>query len=72
MIELALYQGGKRLTSRMALNCNNIALEHALKSIGVERQAYYSGTFIGNHVHKCLQVISSTHIYIYPRKENVT
>ena len=32
------------------------ALDAALASFNVERQAYYSGTFVGNHVHRCLQV----------------
>lgn len=32
------------------------ALDTALASFHVERQAYYSGTFIGNHVHRCLKV----------------
>jgi hypothetical protein len=32
------------------------ALDAALKSFKVERQAYYGGTFVGNHVHKCLKV----------------
>ena len=32
------------------------ALDDALASFNVERQAYYSGSFIGNHVHRCLQV----------------
>ena len=32
------------------------ALDTALASFHVERQAFYSGTFIGNHVHRCLQV----------------
>ena len=27
------------------------ALDSALSSFNVERQAYYSGTFVGNHVH---------------------
>ena len=31
-------------------------LEAALKSFNVERQAYYSGTFVGNHVHRALKV----------------
>ena len=31
-------------------------LEKALSEMGVERQAYYSGTFVGNHVHKCCKV----------------
>lgn len=32
------------------------ALDRALASFNVERQAYYSGTFVGNHVHACLKV----------------
>jgi hypothetical protein len=28
-------------------------LDQALKSFHVQREAYYGGTFIGNHVHKC-------------------
>lgn len=32
------------------------ALEEALQSCGVERQAYHGGSFVGNHVHKCLRV----------------
>ena len=32
------------------------ALDTALSSFNVERQAYYSGTFVGNHVHRCLKV----------------
>lgn len=31
-------------------------LDKALASFHVERQAYYSGTFVGNHVHRCLKV----------------
>jgi hypothetical protein len=33
------------------------ALDGALKSFKVERQAYYGGTFVGNHVHKTLKVL---------------
>ena len=29
-------------------------LDKALSTFCVERQAYYSGTFVGNHVHRCL------------------
>jgi len=29
-------------------------LDTALKSFNVERQAYYSGSFVGNHVHRTL------------------
>ena len=32
------------------------SLDKALSSFNVERQAYYSGTFVGNHVHRCLKV----------------
>lgn len=31
-------------------------LDNVLSSFNVQRQAYYSGTFVGNHVHRCLQV----------------
>ncbi len=31
-------------------------LQLALNSFNVEKQAYYSGTFVGNHVHRTLQV----------------
>lgn len=36
------------------------ALDAALASFHVERQAYYSGTFVGNHVHRCLKVKTHT------------
>lgn len=32
------------------------ALDTALASFNVRRQAFYSGTFIGNHVHRTLEV----------------
>ena len=32
------------------------ALDNALASFHVKRQAYYSGTFVGNHVHRALKV----------------
>eukprot|EP00731_Ephydatia_muelleri_P002046 Em0001g2046a len=32
------------------------ALDTALASFHVQRQAYYSGTFVGNHVHKALKL----------------
>ena len=32
------------------------ALDKALSSFNVHRQAYYGGTFIGNHVHRTLMV----------------
>ena len=33
-----------------------VAINKSLVAIGVERQAYHGGSFIGNHVHKCLKV----------------
>ena len=33
-------------------------LDNVLSSFHVERQAYYSGTFVGNHVHNCLKVFN--------------
>ena len=38
------------------------ALDTALSSFNVERQAYYSGTFVGNHVHRCLKVLWQTQV----------
>ena len=32
------------------------ALDDALALFHVEREAYYNGTFVGNHVHRCLKV----------------
>lgn len=32
------------------------ALERALASFNVQHQAYYSGSFVGNHVHRTLKV----------------
>ena len=32
------------------------SLEATLSHLHVERQAYHGGTFVGNHVHKLLQV----------------
>ena len=32
-------------------------LEEALKTFNVERQAYWSGAFVGNHVHRILKVM---------------
>ena len=37
------------------------ALDNALASFSVERQAYYSGTLVGNHVNRCLKVHTCTH-----------
>ena len=35
-------------------------LDKALSSFNVQRQAYYSGPFVGNHVHRCLKVLTQT------------
>ena len=34
-------------------------LEEVLQSIRVQRQAYYSGAFVGNHIHRCCEVIKA-------------
>ena len=39
------------------------ALDATLASFNVERQAYYSGTFVGNHVNTCLKVRSTMHTH---------
>lgn len=40
------------------------SLETTMSEFHVQRQAYYSGSFIGNHVHRTLKVIP-TYIYSY-------
>ena len=37
-------------------------LDVALQSFNVERQSYFGGAFIGNHVHKSLQVLKYAHV----------
>ena len=32
------------------------SLDESLKELNIQRQAYHGGTFVGNHVHKLLQV----------------
>ena len=32
------------------------SLDEALSSFNVQRQAYHGGTFVGNHVHRSLQI----------------
>ena len=32
------------------------SLDLALASFNVQRQAYYSGSFVGNHIHRALKV----------------
>lgn len=39
-------------------------LDSVLASFNVQRQAYYSGAFVGNHVHQALKVIHSTELPI--------
>ena len=39
-------------------------LDSALQSFGVQRQQYFGGAFIGNHVHKALKVKCYTCSYI--------
>lgn len=34
------------------------ALDEALASFNVERQAYHGGSFIGNHIHRALKLSS--------------
>ena len=36
-------------------------LDQGLKSFHVEKEAYFGGTFVGNHVHSCLKVHTSPH-----------
>ena len=48
----------------------------ALKSFNVERQAYHGGSFIGNHVHKALQVLTfiickSYLVFLFIQPENI-
>ena len=38
------------------------ALDTALQSFGVQRQQYFGGAFIGNHVHKALKVNCAMHV----------
>ena len=43
------------------------ALDEALGTLKVHREAYYGNTFTGNHAHKCLKVTSqhnqSVHVH---------
>ena len=39
------------------------SLDDSLKELNVERQAYQGGTFVGNHVHKLLQVNACPRVY---------
>ena len=43
------------------------SLDKALSSFNVERQAYYGGTFVGNHVHRSLKVYMYTNPYCYDK-----
>ena len=35
------------------------SLDRALTSFNVHRQEYYTGTFVGNHVHLCLKAMGT-------------
>ena len=39
-------------------------LDRALASSNVQHQAYYSGTFVGNHVHRTLKVCITPCFYL--------
>ena len=39
-------------------------LDNSLQSFGVQRQQYFGGAFIGNHVHKALKVKCVMQVYI--------
>ena len=38
-------------------------LENALQEIGVQRQQYFGGAFVGNHFHKALKVEYTTQMH---------
>ena len=40
-------------------------LDSALQEIGVQRQQYFGGAFIGNHVHKALKVVHTHGYYMH-------
>lgn len=41
------------------------ALDETLGTMNVHREAYYGGTFTGNHAHKCLTVCGLLYMYTY-------
>ena len=43
------------------------SLDKALSSFNIERQAYYGGTFVGNHVYQSLKVYKYTNPYSYDK-----
>ena len=47
------------------------SLDKALGGMNVHRQAYYGGTFIGNHVRKCLKVSNYNHAAIITINQNL-
>ncbi len=57
-----LFEQDKHLVELAALRFEKVegpfmrGLDTALASFNVARQTYYSGTFIGNHVHRTLKV----------------
>ena len=40
------------------------SLDKSLQSLNVKRQAYQGGTFVGNHVHKLLQVLFNFYVML--------
>lgn len=40
-------------------------LDETLQSLNIHREAYYGGTFTGNHAHKCLTVRLELKCFIY-------
>ncbi len=46
-------------------------LDRALGSFNVHRQAYYSGTFVGNHVHRTLKVGRKARARVWCREFNL-
>ena len=41
------------------------SLNMALSTLHVEKQAYHGGSFIGNHVHKLVQVLVASSFKMY-------
>ena len=65
LAHVSMYTQGKELTQidklcRKGFTKNQgpfvKGLDEALSSFNVHRQAYYGGTFVGNHVHASLKV----------------
>ena len=48
------------------------AINKALSSFNVQRQVYYSGIFVGNHVYPCLMVKVSSNVKIKKKNNKVS